>query len=66
MVYFDDFDDLMPGHNQPWLRKDLLPETLAGAEKVLSGQAEPESIVDPWNRRLKQYSFGLFAIPTRQ
>jgi len=27
MGYFDDFDDLMPGHNQPWLRKDLLPET---------------------------------------
>ena len=65
MPYFEDFDHLMPGHNQPWLDKELLPATLAGAEKVLSGQAEFESIIDPWNRRLKQYSFGRFAITTR-
>ena len=66
MGYFEEFDYLMPGHNQPWLNKDLLPETLAGAEKVFSGQAEPESIVDPWNRRLNQYSFGRFSITTQQ
>jgi glyoxylase-like metal-dependent hydrolase (beta-lactamase superfamily II) len=66
MGHFEEFDHLMPGHNQPWLDKGLLPETLAGAEKVLSGQVEPEDIIDPWNRRLKQYSFGRFAITTRQ
>ena len=65
MGYFEEFDHLMPGHNQPWLDKSLLPETLAGAEKVLSGQAEAEDIIDPWNRRLKQYSFGRFSITTR-
>jgi glyoxylase-like metal-dependent hydrolase (beta-lactamase superfamily II) len=65
MGYFEEFDHLMPGHNQPWLDKNLLPETLAGAEQVLSGQAESEDIIDPWNRRLKQYSFGRFAITTR-
>ena len=64
MNYFDEFDRLMPSHNEPWLDKDLLPETLAGAEQVLSGRAEPRDIVDPWNRRLKQYSFGRFAILT--
>jgi len=53
MNYFDDFDHLMPGHNQPWLEKNLLPETLAGAERVLSGEVKPRKIVDPWNRRLK-------------
>lgn len=56
----------MPGHNEPWLNKDLLPETLAGAKKVASGQAEFREIVDPWNRRLRQYSFGQFEILTRQ
>lgn len=66
MDYFEDFDYLMPGHNQPWLDKDLLPETLGGAEKVLSGQAEWEDIVDPWNRQLKQYSFERFQILTPQ
>lgn len=66
MGYFGEFDHLMPGHNEPWLGKDLLPETLIGAEKVLSGQAEPREIIDPWNRRLKQYSFGRFDILTRQ
>jgi hypothetical protein len=66
MNYFDDFDHLMPGHNQPWLEKNLLPETLAGAEGVLSGEVGPREIVDPWNRRLKQYSFGRFEILTPQ
>lgn len=66
MNYFDQFDHLMPGHNQPWLDKNLLPETLAGAEKVLRGEAESRDIVDPWNRHLKQYSFGRFEILTPQ
>jgi hypothetical protein len=56
----------MPGHNQPWLDKNLLPETLAGAEKVLRGEAESRDLVDPCNRRLKQYSFGRFEILTPQ
>jgi len=66
MGHFDEFDRLMPSHNQPWLDKALLPETLAGAEKVLSGEAEARDIVDPWNRRVKQYSFGRFEILTPQ
>ena len=57
---------MMPGHNEPWLDKDLVPETLAGAEKVVSGQAASQEIIDPWNRRLRQYSFGRFDIITRQ
>ena len=66
MSFWNDFDYLMPGHNEPWLDKDLLPEALAGAEKVISGQAEFREIVDPWNRRLRQYSFGRFDILARQ
>ena len=65
MHHFDDFDRILPGHGQPWLDRDLLPETLAGAEKVLSGQAEPTAFIDPWGRRLKKYSFGRFNIQTR-
>jgi hypothetical protein len=65
MDHFDAFDHLMPAHNEPWLTKDLLPEALAGAEKVLSGQAEWREIVDPWNRRLRQYSLGRLEILTR-
>jgi len=64
MTFFDEFDHLMPGHNEPWLDKNLLPETLAGAEKVLSGQAAYLEITDPWNRPLKRYSFGHFDILT--
>lgn len=65
MGSFEDFDHLMPGHNRPWLDKDLLPETLAGAEQIVAGQAEFREIVDPWNRRLRQYSFGRTEILTR-
>jgi glyoxylase-like metal-dependent hydrolase (beta-lactamase superfamily II) len=66
MDYFDDFDHLMPGDNEPWLGKELLPASLAGAEKVISGQAGYREITDPWNRRLRQYSFDQFAILTPQ
>ncbi len=64
MDYFDDFDHLMPGHNEPWLGKEFLPASLAGAEKVISGQAEYQEVTDPWNRRLRQYSFDQFSILT--
>lgn len=64
MSFYDEFDHLMPSHNEPWLDKDLLPKTLAGAEKVLSGKAECLEIIDPWNRPLKRYSFGGFDILT--
>lgn len=66
MDYFDDFDHLMPGHNEPWLGKELLPASLDGAEKVISGEAEYLEITDPWNRRLRQYSFSQFSILTPQ
>ena len=66
MGYFDAFDHLMPSHNEPWLDKDLLPESLDGAEKIMSGQAAPRDIIDPWNRQLKQYFFDRFSIITRQ
>jgi hypothetical protein len=35
MTFVDEFDHLMPDHNEAWLDKNLLPQTLAGAEKVL-------------------------------
>jgi hypothetical protein len=34
MKYFEEFDHLMPGHNEPWLEKDLLPATLSGADSI--------------------------------
>jgi glyoxylase-like metal-dependent hydrolase (beta-lactamase superfamily II) len=64
--FFDAFDHLMPGHNEPWLDKHLLPDTLAGCDAVLSGDAPFREIVDPWNRNLREYSFGQFQIWTRQ
>lgn len=66
MGFIDDFDHLMPSHNEPWLDKALLPDTLAGARKVISGQASFREQVDPWNRHLRQYSFDRFQILTRQ
>jgi glyoxylase-like metal-dependent hydrolase (beta-lactamase superfamily II) len=66
MDYFEDFDYLMPSHNEPRIDKDLLPEALTGAERIVSGEAEFREIRDPWNRRLRQYSFGRFDILTRQ
>lgn len=64
MGFYEDFDHLMPGHNVPWLGKDLLPETLAGAERVLAGEAEFREVVDPWGWRLREYSLGRCSIQT--
>ena len=64
MGYFDAFDHLMPSHNEARLDKDLLPESLEGAERVLAGAVEPKEFVDPWNRRLRRYSSGRFDIIT--
>jgi glyoxylase-like metal-dependent hydrolase (beta-lactamase superfamily II) len=63
--HFDDFDLIMPSHGQPSLDKNLLPESLAGAEKVLSGEARSSTFIDPWGRVLKKYSFDRFNIQTR-
>ena len=65
MSYLPEFDRLMPGHNEPFLDKGLLPESLAGAEKVASGDAEYQEIVDPWNRSLRRFVLGRFEILTR-
>ena len=62
--YIDDFDQVMPSHNEPWLDKEYLTESLAGVESVLSGQAEYKSITDPWGKQLRQYSFDRFSILT--
>jgi glyoxylase-like metal-dependent hydrolase (beta-lactamase superfamily II) len=64
MKYLDDFDHLMPSHNEPWLDKNLLPESLKGAENVLSGKAEYQEISDPWGRELRKYPFDRFDILT--
>ena len=54
----------MPSHNEPFLDKSLLPETLAAAEKVVSGQAGYQEIIEPWGRELRKYSFDRFSILT--
>jgi hypothetical protein len=49
----------------PWLDKNFLPESLAAAEKIFSGEATYQEIIDPWNRKLREYSFDRFEILTR-
>jgi len=66
MEYYDDFDHLMSSHNEPWIGKQLLPASLAGAEQVISGQATYQEITDPWNRQLRHYAFDQFSILTPQ
>jgi glyoxylase-like metal-dependent hydrolase (beta-lactamase superfamily II) len=64
MDYYDDFDHLMPSHNEPWIGKQLLPASLAGAEQIISGQAGYREITDAWNRQLREYAFDQFSILT--
>lgn len=63
--YAEAFDTLMPCHNEPWLGADLLPEALAGAEKIVAGEASWREITDPWGMRLREYRFARCSILTR-
>ena len=64
MGYYDEFDHLMPSHNEPWIDKSLLPEALAGAEKIAAGEIQAEEFIDPWNRKLQRYCYGRFELLT--
>ena len=65
MESFDDIRHLMPSHNTPWQDRQLLPETLSGAEAVLAETAEYEFVTDAWGRQLRLYPFGQFQILTK-
>jgi hypothetical protein len=64
MRFAGDFDCLVPSHNEPVFDENLLPDTLAAAEKVMCGNAEFKDKTDPWNRRIREYNFGRFQILT--
>ena len=64
MLYDNNFDLLIPSHNEPVYDKHLLRDSLTAAEKVLSGNADFEDKIDPWNRKIREYSFGRFQILT--
>jgi len=64
LKYLDDFDYLMPSHNETWIDKDLLFDSLSGVEAVLSGKAKYQEITDQWGRQLRKYSFDRFSILT--
>ena len=64
MNHVDDFDRLMPSHNIPWLDKSILPEALAGARGIVSGEAPFTEESDPWQRQLRRFSFERIQILT--
>jgi glyoxylase-like metal-dependent hydrolase (beta-lactamase superfamily II) len=64
MLFDNSFDLLIPSHNEPVYDKYLLQDSLGAAEKVLSGNADFTEKIDPWNRKIREYSFGRFQILT--
>ena len=64
MPYNNSIDLLIPSHNEPVYDRDLLQDSLEAAEKVLSGNAGFTEKTDPWNRKIREYSFGRFQILT--
>ncbi len=64
LKFKDYFDYIMPSHNNTWIGKDLLIESLSGVEAVLSGYAKYQVITDAWDRQLKKYTFNRFSILT--
>jgi len=64
LTYIDCFDYIMPSHNETWIDKDLLTESLSEIEAVLSGHAKYQVITDSWDKQLKKYSFDRFSILT--
>jgi glyoxylase-like metal-dependent hydrolase (beta-lactamase superfamily II) len=40
LLRLDDFDHLCPGHNEPWVEKDVLPRVSRAFDMILAEQAE--------------------------
>ncbi len=64
LTHYDEFNRLMPSHNEPFVEKELLKEALTAVEGVAAGKGkyvEGEDVGIP----IRKYDFGRFSIVTR-
>jgi glyoxylase-like metal-dependent hydrolase (beta-lactamase superfamily II) len=64
LTHYDEFNRLMPSHNEPYVEKELFKEALTAVEGVAAGKGrymEGEDMGIP----IRKYDFGRFSIVTR-
>lgn len=61
MEYYPYFDRLMPSHNEPWVKKELIKEVLQAAEDIYVGKGE---YVEGFDRciPIRKYTYPRFSI----
>jgi glyoxylase-like metal-dependent hydrolase (beta-lactamase superfamily II) len=62
----DEFDLLMPSHNEPAVPTRRLQEALGAIEAILAGEREGRAYTDLWGECVREYSFDGFSFTLSQ
>jgi glyoxylase-like metal-dependent hydrolase (beta-lactamase superfamily II) len=63
LEYYEEFDRLMPSHNEPWVEKTLLKEVFKAVVDIAEGRGEFIEGTDR-GQRIRKYDFDRFSIVT--
>ena len=64
LSYYDDFDHLMPSHNEPWVEKKLLKDVYKAVVDIADGGGEYREGTDR-GTPIRKYDYGRFSIVTK-
>jgi len=64
LSYYDDFDHLMPSHNEPWVEKKLLKDVYKAVVNIADGGGEYREGTDR-GTPIRKYDYGRFSIVTK-
>jgi glyoxylase-like metal-dependent hydrolase (beta-lactamase superfamily II) len=63
LEHYDEFDYLMPSHNEPWVEKTLLKDVFKAVVDIAEGRGEYKEGTDR-GTPIRKYDFGKFSVVT--
>ena len=64
LKYYDQYDHLMPGHNEPWVEKELLKEVFKAVVDIAEGRGTYKEGTDR-GIPIRKYEYDRFSVVTR-
>ena len=64
MSYYEDFDRMMPSHNEPWVEKEVLQDVVEALDLIIAGGGEYVEGTDR-GTAIRKYVFDRFNIVTK-
>jgi len=62
--YYDEYERLMPSHNEPWVEKELLKEVFKAVVDIAEGRGTHKEGTDR-GTPIRKYDYGRFSVVTR-